>query len=232
MDILAIETHTFLDQWGHFGLSAAYYNMVTANPVHDGIWWTVDWTQGAREMTNAYIGPSSGGTGSFYAISAQYDFSLGSVMWHPKPFDGRSPDLRVALAGLYHETLTTDDPFGDFDEAHGYQAGLDLEYRVLPWLSATVRSFAKYTNKRAQFDLGGNSNAAPADAMTASSTVAAIRPYFAGSITPGLSFRSDWQAPERIEIAYSRLFYNDFADPNPQLPHDNHVITVGASLSF
>jgi hypothetical protein len=56
--------------------------------------------------------------------------------------------------------------------------------------------------------------------------------YSTATVTPGLIFRSDWQAPERIEIAYSRLFYNGFADANPNDPRDENVVTVGASVSF
>ncbi|HWA71302.1 MAG TPA: hypothetical protein VG937_03155 [Polyangiaceae bacterium] len=234
IDIFAIESQTFLNQWGHVGVAAAYYNLVTAGAVHDGVWWTVDWTQGARETTNNYLGLHSGGTGKFFAISAQYDFSLASVLWHPQPFDGRGPDVRVAIAGIYHQTLSTDEEAydkargvkGKFEKPHGYQFGLDLEYRMLPWLSSTLRSYGTYRNPstKPSVDSSLNSNGV---------TQVGGRGRFATySITPGLSFRTDWQAPERIEIAYTRFFYSDFTDANPAYPYDKDVVTVGAQVSF
>jgi hypothetical protein len=196
--------------------------MVTANPIHDGFWWTVDWTQGARETRDKYLGPLSNGTGSFFAISAQYEFSLGSIMWHPAPFDGRSPDLRVAVAGLYHKTLDTEDP--GYSDAYGYQFGLDVEYRMLSWLSGTLRSYGTIRNPSYRPIV----NSAPGSQYGGTG----LGDYTTVTVTPGLAFRSDWQAPERIEIAYSRFFYSDFVDSNPQDPRDENVVTVGASVSF
>lgn len=225
VDVYALETHTFLNQWGQFGLSGAYYRMVSANPVHDGIWWTVDWTQGSRETVLKYLGARSNGTGSYFAISAQYDFSLANLLWHPEPFDGRGPDVRIALAGIYHQTLTTEDV--RYRDAHGFQFGLDVEYRMLPWLSATLRSFGTYRNPSFRPTNDPTTNptnvANPSDAAGRYSTF---------NVTPGLLFRTDWLAPERIEIAYSRFFYSDFLDSNPVLPFDRDVLTVGATLSF
>ncbi|MFZ5894041.1 MAG: hypothetical protein ACOY0T_23460 [Myxococcota bacterium] len=227
IDVYALETHTFLNQWGHFGLAGAYYKLVTANPVHDGIWWTVDWTQGGRETVLKYLGSRSGGTGSYFAVSAQYDFSLANLLWHPEPFDGRGPDVRVALAGIYHKTLTTED--ARYRDAQGFQVGLDVEYRMLPWLSATFRSFGTYRNPsfRPSNDPSTNPNN-----LSVVSDAAPPGRYSSFNVTPGLLFRTDWLAPERIEIAYSRFFYSDFLDANPVLPFDRDVLSVGATLSF
>ncbi len=224
MDILALETHTFLNQWGQFGLSAAYYNLVSALAVRDGVWWTVDWTQGSNETRMKYLGPRSNGTGSLFAVSAQYDFSLASVLWHPQGFDGRGADLRAAVAGIYHQTLKTEDD--DYDDARGFQVGADVEYRMLPWLSATLRSYGTYRNISYR---ANQSNTVGQASIVAGG---GLGKHFDFSVTPGLIFRSDWQAAERIEIAYSRYFYSDFVDAIPEDPRDKHVLTVGASLSF
>jgi hypothetical protein len=232
MDVLATDLQVFLDQWGHVGLAGAYYDMVAAHSVNDGIWWTVDWTQGGRETVLKYLGQMDdpryqSGTGKFYALSAQYDFSLANLLWHPQPFDGRGADVRVAIAGLYHNTMETENP--KFQNSKGYQFGLDVEYRMLPFLSATLRSYGTFRNP----SIRTNSNtgtSATGNAIIAAPGVAGL--YRTVTVTPGLIFRSDWQAPERIEIAYSRLFYSDFVDANPMMPLDQDVLTVGASVSF
>jgi hypothetical protein len=167
------------------------------------------------------------------AISAQYDFSLASVLWHPQPFDGRGPDLRAAIAGIYHKTLSSEDP--RFDGAYGYQFGVDLEYRMLSWLSTTLRSYGTYRNPSSR--VLTNSSGTPlmnGQAVTVAGTLdhTGIGRYSTVTVTPGLIFRSDWQAPERIEVTYSRFFYSHFADANPNDPRDESVVTVGATVSF
>lgn len=231
IDAYAAEAHVFLDQWGHLGLAGAYYNLVTANAVHDGIWWTVDWTQGGRETVDKYIGlygstTHKGGTGEFFALSAQYDFSLANLLWHPKPFDGRGPDVRAAIAGIYHYTVDSDNPF--FGHIKGYQLGIDIEYRMLPWLSATLRGYGTSRNPSGRTV----SNTTAAGSTGSVNSVGGRGHYSTHTITPGLVFRSDWQASERIEIAYSRLFYSDFTDSNPVIPFDRNVLTVGATMNF
>ena len=47
--------------WGQIGVSGGLYDFKNATAVGDGIWWAVDWTQGAREMINKFLGPLSGG---------------------------------------------------------------------------------------------------------------------------------------------------------------------------
>lgn len=224
IDVFALETHTFLDQWGHVGVAGAYYNMITAGSVHDGIWWGLDWTQGAREMTDKYLGKNSGGTGQILAISAQYDFSLASVLWHPEPFDGRGADLRVGIAGLYHWTVDSAEDIAD--DAQGYQVGLDVEYRMLPWLSSTFRVYG--TGRDGYAVLQSDQN----QGQIVSFTGEAFGHSRTFTMTPGLIFRSDWQAPERIEIAYTRHIYNDFVDNNPARPLDTDVVTIGGVISF
>jgi len=228
MDVLALETHTYLNQWGHFGLSGAYYNLVTAVAVHDSIWWTIDWTQGARETINKYLGTEGSGTGKLAAITAQYDFSLASVLWHPQSFDGRGADLRASIAGLYHWTIDTDDSNPRAQDSDGYLLGLEVDYRMLPWMSATLRA---YGTSRDSYVLISNVTDAGMP-QAGSAQYPAYGVYRTYSLTPGLSFRSDWQAPETIEIAYSRRFYNDFVDANPAAPLDQDIVTVGAQVSF
>lgn len=222
IDILSLENHLFLNQYGHAGLAAAVYDYKHAVAVHDAMWWGIDWTQGHREMELKFIGERSHATGRVLAISAQYDLSVASVLWYPRPFDGHAPDLRIGVAGLYHRTLKTDDD--RFDGASGYYAGLELDYRMLPWLSATFRTYAENRTGIPCY-LDQNGICRTLDAETAGR-------YHVYSINPGLAFRSDWQASERLELTYSRRFYNDISDPNPADRFDRHAIILGASLEF
>ena len=43
--------------WGQFGVTGGLYNFVHAAAVGDGIWWGVDFTQGARDMIDKFLGP-------------------------------------------------------------------------------------------------------------------------------------------------------------------------------
>jgi hypothetical protein len=52
------------------------------------------------------------------------------------------------------------------------------------------------------------------------------------SVSPGFIFRSDWQSTDRIELAYTRLFYNRTVDANPAAPLDRDAVTLGAIMSF
>jgi hypothetical protein len=200
-----VEGHYTNDPYGHFGVSGAFYSFTNAIHVNDAFWWGLDWTQGGREMTSKFLGPSSQGNGKIVSVSAEYNFSLARILWYPRAFSGRSPDVRVALAGLYHRTLDTPDAL--FKDASGYSLGLELEYQLLSWLSATLQTYGM------------------------------SRDYQTGrwetlSISPGLAFRSDWLATDRIQLAYSRHFYSRAVDFNPAAPLDKDILTVGAYVQF
>jgi hypothetical protein len=208
MDVLAAEAHAYGVPWGHFGVSGGLWNFKNAFSVHDALWWGVKYTKGASDMLNDYVGSATGpgtGTGKVAAISAEYNMSLARIMWHPRPFDGRSADVRVNIAGMAHKTLETDDP--GYEGTSGYLFGVDVEYQMLRWLSLNVRSYGEnrdWLDKR----------------------------WAAYNIAPGLAFRSDWQSADRIELWYSRHFYSDDVDNNSAQPLDHHLVALGAFLGF
>jgi hypothetical protein len=169
------------------------------------LWWGVKYTKGASDMLRVYIGSNSTGTGKVAAVSAEFNTSLARIMWHPRPFDGRSADVRISIAGVAHQTLETDDPA--FEDNSGYLFGADVEYQMLRWLSFNVRA---YGENRAW--LGER--------------------WAAYNIAPGLAFRSDWQSSDRIELWYSRHFYSDVVDNNSAQPLDRDLIAIGAFLGF
>jgi hypothetical protein len=205
MDAYAVELHGVAIPYGQLGVSAAYWDFEHAFSVHDGIWWGIDWTKGAQDMIRKFVGSNSNGTGRVAAISAQYDFSLAQLLWHPRPYDGNAPDVRVTLAGVQHWTLDSDDP--QFEDADGSLLGAEVFYQMLPWFGVTLRSY-------------GESRDSPEGR------------WEVYSVSPGLSFRSNWQSTDRIELIYTRRFYNDVVDNNPAEPLDRDVLALGAYIEF
>ncbi|GEM_PF-1119130 len=205
LNVLIAEARAAADPYGQLGLSAGYWDFDDAYAVHDGIWWGIDWTAGGRELTNKFLGADSGGNGKLGAISAEYGLSVARILWHPGTFDGRSPDIRIKVAGILHGTFDSDDDA--YDGALGYLLGSEVEYQMVKWLSATLRGYGEN-----RFFPGGR--------------------YADYSLTPSLVFKRDWQSADRIEVAYTRMFYGDLVDVNSAAPYDRNLFTLGAVVSF
>jgi hypothetical protein len=235
MDVLVLETRWLADPYGQLGLSVGFWNFDHAASVGNGIWWGLDWTQGSREMLTKFIATPSvapnlnpdltyslnsdgtpqnvgrqygTGTGKLLAVSAEYDASIARILWYPQNFDGRGPDIRLAIAGIGYRTLQTDDPF--LNNASGYYAGTEIEYRATSWFSVTFQS---YLERR----------------WTYNSRVGVGRVF---SASPGIAFHTDWLSTDRIQIAYSWRWYNDVVDYNPAAPLDRHILTIGGYTTF
>jgi hypothetical protein len=196
--------------WGQLGVSGGLYDFKRAASVGDGIWWAVDWTQGAREMIQKFLGPQSGGTGKVAVISAEYDFSVASILWAkarqpPRSFTGQAPDLRFGIAGMVTRTIASGDP--NYKDAMGYFFGLDTEYRMTSMFSMTFQAYGE----RRDTHLG---------------------PWSVYSLNPGISFRTDWLSTDRIQLIYGRRFYSHVADPNSAQPFDRHMIALGGYITF
>ena len=262
--VLALESHTLLDPFGHIGLAASFYDLKRALSVNDGLWWGIDWTQGGREQVNKFLGTGSsgeGGTGKVLALSAQWDFSAARIMWYPRSFDGRSPDIKVHVAGIKYFTLDAEpatllnpacagaavaveagqscapqsvDTRNSYKGTGGYLFGTEVQYSVLSWLAFWLRGY-------------GESRYQPPNRTLLVTDVYGLRstqnyqwvtsseslgPWWVYSISPSVHFRSDWFSLDGIEIAYSRRFYSKAVDSNPSAPLDRNVVTVGAYSSF
>lgn len=193
------------DPWGQVGVSGGLYDFRHAASVGDGTWWAVDWTQGAREMTNKFLGPLSNANGKVAVIGAEYNFSVSRILWSPRSFTGDAPDLRVAIAAMLTRTVETDD--ASYKNMMGYFAGLDTEYRMTSLFSLT---FQAYGEDRGTF-------------------AGRYRVY---SLNPGLAFHTNWLSTDRIQIIYGRRFYSFAADPNTGQPLDRDMIAVGGYITF
>lgn len=195
------------DPWGQIGVSGGLYDFQHAASVSDGSWWAVDWTQGAREMINKFLGPASGGTGKVAVIGAEYNFSVSRILWAPRSFNGDAPDLRVSIAGMLTRTVATGDP--NYKNATGKFVGLDTEYRMTSLLSLT---FQAYGEERFTSTVNGD--------------------FSVYSLNPGIAFHTDWFSTDRIQLIYGRRFYSRAADPNTAQPLDRHMIALGGYITF
>jgi hypothetical protein len=223
MDAYVAEARWVALPYGELGVSGAFWDLKDATAVHDGIWWAVDWTKGAQDFTNKYLGAGSGGTGRLAMVSAQYTMSLATLLWHHagRSFDGNGPDVRVALAGLGHTTLESNEPH--LDGSSGYMLGADIHYQMLRWFGLTLRSY------------GESRDAVITEPVSDGSIVrgrTSTGRWSVYSVSPGIAFRSNWQSTDRIELIYSRRFYSDTADNNPAEPLDQNVFALGAYIDF
>ena len=173
--VLALESHTLLDPFGHIGVAASFYDFKRALSVNDGLWWGLDWTQGGREQVNKFLGTGNsgdGGTGKVLALSAQWDFSAARIMWHPRSFDGRSPDIKAHIAAIKYFTLDAEpatllnpacgsespgvptasgqycgiqsvDTHNSYKGKGGYLIATEVQYSMLSWMSLWLRAYGE-----------------------------------------------------------------------------------------
>jgi hypothetical protein len=156
-------------------------------------------------------------------IGAEYDFSVASLLWHPRSFTGQAPDIRVAVAGMMTRTLATDDL--SFKDATGYFFGLETEYRMTSNLSLTLKSYGESRQANLLVTVIDAEGTPP-------HLVGLSRRFEVYSINPGIAFRTNWTSMDRIEIIYSRRFYSAAADFNSAKPLDHHSIVVGGYVNF
>ena len=205
MDTYLAEARWQGDPWGQVGVSGGLYDFTHAAGVGGGVWWAVDWTQGAREMINKYLGASSGGTGKVAVIGAEYDFSVSRILWSPRSFTGQAPDLRVSIAGMLVRTVDTSD--SSFKNANGYFFGLETEYRMTSMFSTTFQAYGE-------------------------SRASALGRWDVYSLNPGIAYHSNWLSLDRIQIIYSRRFYSGAVDNNSAQPLDRDMIAFGGYVTF
>jgi hypothetical protein len=199
------EVHWVGIPWGQFGVSGGVYDFDHAASVGDGIWWGVDFTQGAKDMINKFLGPQSGGTGKVAVIGGEYDFSLSTLLWYPRSFTGMAPDLRVAIAAMLTRTISSSDQ--NYNGMNGYYTGVETEYRFSSMFSLT---FQAYGESRGSY----------------------LGEWSVYSLNPGIAFHSDWLSTDRIQLIYGRRFYSHAADPNSGQPLDRNMIALGGYITF
>jgi hypothetical protein len=229
MDTYLAEAHWQENPWGQVGLTAGLYNFDWAASVGNGVWWAVDWTQGTREMINKYLGQNSNGNGKVAVVGAEYNFSVASILWHPRSFNSRAPDIRVSVAGMLTRTLATED--SAYKNAMGYFFGLDTEYRMTSKLSLTFQTYGE--TRDANLSALDNPPTDPNVCTVAGSNSVAIKQRWSVySINPGIAYHTDWTSLDRIQLIYGRRFYSAAADINSAQPLDKHMIVLGGYVTF
>jgi hypothetical protein len=191
--------------WGQIGVSGGLYNFVHAASVGDGVWWGIDFTQGARDMINKFLGPASNGNGSVATVGAEWNFSLSSILWYPRSFTGQAPDLRVAIAAQLTRTVASDDR--QYQGMNGYYTGVETEYRFSSLFSLTFQAYGE-------------------------SRYSYLGEWSVYSLNPGIAFHSDWLSTDRIQLIYGRRFYSYAADPNSAQPLDRNMLALGGYITF
>jgi hypothetical protein len=236
MDTYLAEAHWQENPWGQVGLTGGLYNFDHAASVGNGVWWAVDWTQGTREMINKYLGTNSNGNGKVVVVGAEYNFSVASILWHPRSFNSRAPDIRVAIAGMLTRTLATEDTA--YKNAMGYFFGVDSEYRMTSKLSLTFQAFGESRDANLS-DLDsppgspGNPITDPNACRPGTPNHVTIRQRWSVySLNPGIAYHTDWTSLDRIQLIYGRRFYSAAADNNSGLPYDKHMIVLGGYVTF
>ncbi len=224
MDTFLAEARWQGDPWGQVGVTGGLYNFQHATSVGDGVWWAVDWTQGAKDMINKYLGPFSNGNGKVAVIGAEYDFSVSRILWHPRSFTSQAPDIRVAIAGMLTRTVATDDPY--YKNATGYFFGLETEYRMTSLFSVTFRTYGESRDANGIVPVGPDANG------SSISLAHQAQRWSVYSINPGIAYHSNWISTDRIELLYGRRFYSSAVDTNSAQPLDRNTIVLGGYLTF
>jgi len=207
MDTYLAEARWQGDPWGQVGVSGGLYDFHNAASVGDGVWWAVDWTQGAGTMINKYLGTNSGGTGKVAVVGAEYNFSVSRILWSPRSFTGQAPDIRVAIAGMLVRTMATADPV--YKDANAYFFGIDTEYRMTSLFSVTFQTYGE--SRASNLGLGR---------------------FSVYSLNPGIAYHSNWLSTDRIQLIYSRRYYSSAADTNSAQPLDRDMIALGGYVTF
>jgi hypothetical protein len=220
MDTYLAEFGWDTDPWGHLGVTGGLYDFHQATAVADGVWWAVDWSQGAKDMISKYLGNGSNGNGKVAVIGAEYDFSVSRILWHPRSFTGNAPDIGVKIAGMITRTLATDDQY--FKDATGYFFGLETEYRMTPQFIVLFKSYVESRNANMVVPTGDASN----------SVVPIYQRWSVFSLNPGIAYHTKWLSTERIELYYGRRFYSSAVDNNSAKPLDHHMIVLGGYITF
>lgn len=151
------------------------------------------------------------GTGSVDSLLFQYEFSLTNFLQQSQggqKFWGDGQDLKATLYGMLNK-VSSDVPANDGITKLKY--GVDLQYQVLPWLTAAAR----YDRLQPHSEI-------PEQSFSI--------------LSPRLVFKSRWLTREQISIQYSRYLYN--TRECPTIPETNlpatpafEVVNMGSATT-
>lgn len=175
LTVLGVDGHVSAGYLGHFYLGLARTNATNARGISPVV--RILEAPGGDGLMRTYFGPNGNGNGSLTTVGAQYDLSLGNLLSHPVPHNGNSPDVVLALFGIYTKVGSPDQP--GYDGVKKLKYGAEATYSFTSWLAASGRY------DRVMAHVGDSSQ-----------TFAVI--------SPRLIFHSDWDSQDQVVLQYSR----------------------------
>ncbi len=174
LSVLGVDGHVSAGYLGHLYLGLARTNATNARSISPVV--RILEAPGGPGLMRTYFGPNGLGNGTLTTLGAQYDLSLGNLLSYLTPHDGNSPDVVLALFGIY--TKVGSDQLG-YDGVKKLKYGAEATYSITSWFAASGR----YDRVMANTDDSHQTYAV---------------------ISPRLIFHSDWDSQDQVVLQYSR----------------------------
>ena len=174
LTVLGVDGHVSAGYLGHLYLGLARTNATNARAISPVV--RILEAPGGPGLMRTYLGPNGNGNGSLTTLGAQYDLSLGNLLSHPTPHEGNSPDVVLALFGIYTK-VGSDQP--GYDGVKKLKYGAEATYSITSWFAAS-----------------GRYDRVMANTADAHQTYAVV--------SPRLIFHSDWDSQDQVVLQYSR----------------------------
>ncbi len=173
MSILGVDGHVSAGYLGHFYLGLAHTSATNARSISPVV--RILEAPGGPGLMRSYFGPNGNGNGTLTTLGAQYDLSLGNLLSHPIAHNADSPDVVLALFGIY--TKVGSDQVG-YNDVKKLKYGAEATYSIASWFAASGR----YDRVLANTNDTHQTNAV---------------------ISPRLIFHSDWNSQDQVVLQYS-----------------------------
>jgi hypothetical protein len=216
LSVVGVDGHISAGYLGHFYLGLARTDATNARSISPVV--RILEAPGGPGLMRGYFGPNSNGNGSLTTLGAQYDLSLGSLLSHPTPHAYNSPDITLALFGIYTKVGSNqdhDDTYAwlKYDKVNKLKYGVEASYSISSWFAASARYDRVMANT---------------DDMRQTFSV----------ISPRVIFRSDWDSQDQVVLQYSRYLVGSGVpvitgyppSPDYYTMQDKDVITLTAAI--
>lgn len=174
LSVLGVDGHWSGGYLGHLYLGLARTDATNARGISPVV--RIMEAPGGPGLMRAFFGPNSGGNGSLTSVGVQYDLSLGSLLSHPVLHTVNTPDITLAVFGIYSKVHSHE---AAYDQVNKLKYGAEASYSIASWFAASAR----YDRVMANTD--------------------DMRQTFA-VISPRVIFRSDWDSQDQVVLQYSR----------------------------
>ncbi len=173
LSVLGVDGHVSGGYLGHFYFGLAHTKATNARGISPVV--RILEAPGGPGLMRTYFGPNGNGNGTLTTMGAQYDLSLGNLLSHPIAHNADSPDVVLALFGIYTK-VGSDQP--TYDGVKKLKYGAEATYSITSWFAASGR----YDRVLANTDVAHQTYAV---------------------ISPRLIFHSDWNSQDQVVLQYS-----------------------------